>query len=177
MQPDTVLRSEKAKPALSLMRIVLGSFLLALLARISIPVGAVPVSLQSLGILILGMTLGSKEAVLSVLLYLAEATLGLPVLAMGISKPLWMFGTTSGYLLGFVPAAYIAGMAKNSFKSALFFYSVSLFTILASGTLVLSMMIGTSTALAVGFYPFIIGEIAKVLFAASSSSLKSKWFS
>ncbi len=176
MQPDTVIKSEKVKPALSLMRIVLGSLLLVILARISIPIGPVPVSLQSLGIIILGMTLGSKEAALSVLLYLAEATIGLPVLALGISKPLWMFGTTSGYLLGFVPAAYIAGMAKNSFKSALFFYSASLGVILLSGTAVLSLMIGVNTALAVGLIPFLLGEVAKVLFAATSFSLKNKWF-
>lgn len=177
MQPDTVLKSERVKPALSLLRIVLGSLLLAVLARISIPVGPVPVSLQSLGILILGMTLGSKEATLSVLVYLAEATLGLPVLALGISKPLWMFGTTSGYLLGFVPAAYLAGMAKNSFKSALFYYSASLAVILLSGTAVLSLMLGVNTAIAVGLYPFIIGEVLKAIFGACSFSLKNKWLS
>ena len=176
MHPDTVLKSEKVKPALSLMRVVLGSLLLVVLARISIPIGPVPVSLQSLGILILGMTLGSKEATLSVLLYLAEATIGLPVLALGISKPLWMFGTTSGYLLGFVPAAYLAGMAKNTFKSALFFYSASLAVILISGAAVLSLMIGVNNALSLGLYPFVLGDMLKVLFAASSFSLKNKWF-
>lgn len=175
MQPDTVLKSDKVKPALSLMRILLGSLLLALLARVSIPVGPVPVSLQSLGILILGMTLGSKEAALSVVVYLAEATLGLPVLAMGLSKPLWMFGTTSGYLLAFAPAAYIAGMAKNSFKSGLLFYSLALGLILISGTVVLSFMIGMSAAFMAGFYPFIIGEVAKVLLAASTVGVKNKW--
>ncbi|MFN4174934.1 MAG: biotin transporter BioY, partial [Parachlamydiaceae bacterium] len=76
-----------------------------------------------------------------------------------------------------IPAAYLAGMAKNSFKSSLFFYSLSLMAILLSGTAVLSLMIGLNSALAVGFYPFLIGEAAKVMFAASSMSLKSKWFS
>lgn len=175
MQPDTVLKSDKVKPMQMLLRIVLGSLLLAVLARISIPVGPVPVSLQTLGVLFLGMTLGSKEATLSVLLYLAEATMGLPVLAMGISKPLWMFGTTSGYLLGFVPAAYLAGMAKNTFKSALFYYSLSLSVILLSGTAVLSFMIGLNNAIAFGLMPFLIGDALKVLFAASSFSLKKKW--
>lgn len=172
MQQENTLTLQKAHIGLSLMRIALGSLFLAAMAQISIPIGPIPLTLQTLGVLLLGITLGSKEGFLSVALYLAEASVGLPVLAGWTSNPLWFTFPSAGYLLGFLATAFIAGKAKDTWVSAIGILSLAALTTLTLGTTVLALFIGVKEAFLVGFAPFLIGETLKVGFASASLKIR-----
>jgi len=89
--------------------IVGGSLLIALAAQIRIPSVPVPITLQTLAVLLVAGTLGSKRGTLAVLAYLLQGMVGLPVFAMWSAGPAYLLGPTGGYLIGFLPAAYLAG--------------------------------------------------------------------
>jgi len=87
---------------------VLGSLALWVSAKISIPFWPVPLTMQTLVVLSLGMAFGAKLGVATVLLYLAQGALGLPVFPGTPEKGIglaYMLGTTGGYLIGFVLAS------------------------------------------------------------------------
>ena len=90
-----------------------GSLLLTLSAKVQVPFYPVPITMQSLVVLCLGATLGARLGAATVVLYLLEGALGLPVFAgtpeRGIGLA-YMAGPTGGYLIGFVAAAYLVGL-------------------------------------------------------------------
>ncbi|MCL6284725.1 biotin transporter BioY [Ruegeria sp. 2012CJ41-6] len=88
-----------------------GSLFIAVAAQISVPMWPVPVTMQTLAILIVGLSFGSRLAAVTLLAYLAEGALGLPVFAGG--KNLAMASTTIGFLVGFVAMAWLAGLAAE----------------------------------------------------------------
>lgn len=89
--------------------VVAGSLLVALLAQVSIPLPftPVPVTGQTLGVLLVGGALGSRLGAASLALYLGEGAIGLPVFAGGVGG--LPVGPTGGYLVGFVLMAYVVG--------------------------------------------------------------------
>ncbi|SLN12229.1 Biotin transporter BioY [Roseovarius litorisediminis] len=87
-----------------------GSFFIALAAQVSVPFFPVPLTLQTLAILIVGLTFGSRLGAVTLLAYLAEGAMGLPVFANGMNGAALM-GPTAGFLFGFVGMAYLAGLA------------------------------------------------------------------
>lgn len=86
-----------------------GSLFIAMAAQISIG-WPVPMSLQTLAILTVGLTFGSRLAAATLLAYLAQGAMGLPVFANGLST-LALVGPTAGFLYGFVAMAFLAGLA------------------------------------------------------------------
>ena len=78
-----------------------------------LPIGPVPVTLQTLLIAYAGLFLGPKGAVMSVLVYLVAGALGVPIFAGGKSGIGVLFGPSAGYLWGFLLIAYFAGLAKG----------------------------------------------------------------
>ena len=87
-----------------------GSLFIAMAAQISVPFFPVPLTLQTLAILIVGLTFGSRLGAATLMAYLAEGAMGLPVFAGGASAPA-LIGPTAGFLFGFVGMAYLAGLA------------------------------------------------------------------
>ena len=85
-----------------------GSVFLAISAKFQIPFWPVPFTLQTFVVSILGMVYGRKLAVAAVLLYLGEGAVGLPVFAGGGGLA-YFAGPTAGYLLAFLPAAFLLG--------------------------------------------------------------------
>lgn len=85
----------------------------AVSAQIAIPLGftPVPITLQVLGVLLSGLALGSRWGAISQMQYLALGALGLPVFAGLTGGPTAFFGPSAGYLVGFVPGAFIVGWA------------------------------------------------------------------
>jgi len=149
--------------------ILLGSLLIATLAQFSIhvPFSPVPITGQTIGVILLGGILGSKRASMAVLAYLLEGATGLPVFANMQAGAHILVGPTAGYLWGFVAAAFLTGyISEKGFTNKI--YS-SFLTCLLSTTLIL--VIGTSyllffglginEALTAGFYPFLIGGLIK----------------
>ena len=86
------------------------SFFIAIAAQISIPMFPVPMTLQTLAILIVGLTFGSRLGAVTLMAYLAEGAMGLPVFANGMNGAA-LVGPTAGFLYGFVGMAYLAGLA------------------------------------------------------------------
>ena len=91
------------------------SCLTALLAQLSIPLpfSPVPITGQTLGVLLTGFALGARYGTLSIIFYLAEGAIGLPVFAGGVAGISAFFGPSAGYLLAFPIAAFLAGLAAD----------------------------------------------------------------
>lgn len=167
---ETLTRPQSILVTISLA--VAGSILLALLARLSIPIpfSPVPITGQTFGVLFLGALLGCRIGTLSVIMYIVEGMLGLPVFA-GLSVGfLYLFGPTGGYLIGFIPAAFTVGyFIEKGFSNRV----LTTFLTMVIGTLVififgvswLAVTAGIQKALIIGFYPYLIGAGIKIILA------------
>lgn len=94
------------------MLVLAGSAFIAVAAQISVPMLPVPMTLQTLAILMVGFAYGARLGALTLLAYLAEGAMGLPVFANGMNG-LAFAGPTAGFLLGFVAMAWAAGFAAE----------------------------------------------------------------
>ena len=160
--------------------VVAGSLLMAALAQVALPLPFTPVPItgQTLGVLLVGGALGSKRGAASMLLYLLEGAVGLPVFAAGGAGPLVLLGPSGGYLLGFVPAAYLVGWLAErgfdrSFLPAVLAFGLGEVVIYAIGVPWLAFFVGAKQALAAGFWPFLPGAVVKA--AAAGALLPVAW--
>lgn len=164
-------RSESAAIVTDVVLIACGTLLLALLAQVKISMFPVPITGQSLGVLLLGAALGARRAVESVLAYLVLGAVGLPVFAGGVGL-LTLFGPTGGYLWSFVPAAAVVGYLcerkwDRRFLGALLAFALGHAIMFAGGVAWLTCLVGFREALAVGLIPFLPGIVVKTLIATS----------
>ena len=144
-------------------------------AQIALPVpgSPVPVTGQTLAVLLTAAALGPVRGALGQLLYLVAAFVGLPVLAQGAGGAHAVFGATGGYLLGFVVAAALVGrLAKGGWSRTpvrvVASYAVGSLVIYAFGATVLAFVTGQGMAWALhkGVLPFLVGDGLKTLLAA-----------
>ncbi len=149
------------------------SIFIALMAQLTLylPFSPVPVTGQTLAVLLVGALLGSKRGGLAALAYLAEGVGGMPVFAGGRAGAAVLFGPTGGYLIGFVLAAYLVGLpAERGWNrhvlGAMAAMLIGNITLYLTGLAWLAQFVGASNALAAGLYPFIPGDAVKILFAA-----------
>ncbi len=156
--------------------VVGGSLLVALLAQVAIrlPFTPVPVTGQTYGVLLVGAVLGSRRGALSLLLYLGEGGLGLPVYAGGASG--WPLGATGGYLLGFVLAAIVVGyLSERGWDRRLLTAAMAMvagdLAIYLVGLPWLATYVGWSSVFALGMAPFLGGDAIKLLLATGSLPL------
>ena len=101
-------RSESAALVTNVVLVACGTLLLTLLAQVRVPLFPVPITGQSLGVLLLGAALGTHRSVASVLAYLMLGAVGFPVFAGGVGLAA-LLGPTGGYLWSFIPAAAAVG--------------------------------------------------------------------
>jgi len=148
--------------------ILLGSLLIAVLAQVSIPVpfSPVPITGQTIGVVLVGGLLGARRGAMAVLAYLMEGAMGLPVFADMKAGAHVLVGPTAGYLWGFVFAAFLIGYFAEkgwTVKPTMSFLSCFAATtlILILGALYLATMVGFNEALVMGFYPFLVGDVVK----------------
>ena len=149
--------------------IILGSFLIAVLAQISIPLPFTPIPItgQTIGVVLVGGLLGARRGAMAVLAYLMEGAVGLPVFAQMKAGAHVLVGPTAGYLWGFVFAAFLIGYLAEkrwTVKPTSSFFSCFAATtlILVLGTLYLAAFsVGFNEALIMGFYPFLVGDVVK----------------
>lgn len=153
-----------------------GSLLLAVSAHLAVPFWPVPMTLQTLVVLLLGLFMGPVAAIGAVLAYVAEGLAGLPVFASGGGVGALM-GPTFGYIVGFVPAAFIASLAGRwpdetspLTTSALLVGADAV--ILACGVAWLATLIGWDKAIAAGLTPFLLGEALKISLAIVAVQLR-----
>jgi len=166
---ELVLKRKQNSFLVKMSAVLAGSFVLALSAQLSIPLTPVPITMQTLVVVLLGYFLGKNTAAATVLAYLAEGAMGLPVFASGGLGLAHLIGPTGGYLLAFVPAAYVSGMLlrkENNNKGINGFIIMCLLLgILLMGTMWLSLFCGSKTAFNSGFFPFLPGLGIKTLLA------------
>ena len=156
----------------SFLAIVLGSIALTISAKIKIPFYPVPMTMQTFVVLFLGISLGYKIGLATIVLYLIEGIAGLPVFSNSPEKGvglLYFTGPTMGYLIGFLTACYLASMIKyeDSFFVVLGKLVVATSTIYILGLLWLGTLIGwDKPILALGAKPFLLAEIFKIAILA-----------
>lgn len=149
-----------------------GSILMALSAKVQIPMWPVPMTMQTFAVLVIGMVYGARLAGATLLLYLAQGAMGLPVFASGAGLA-YMQGPTGGYLAGFLVAAVLVGwLAERGWDRnvALTFLANLAGTaiIFACGVAWLSVIVGGfEKAVVAGFQPFIAGAFVKIALAAA----------
>ncbi len=147
---------------------LIGSILLAISAKIKIPFYPVPMTMQTFMILFIGVAYGWKLGVATVLLYLFEGILGLPVFSGTPEKGIgivYFTGPTMGYLLGFIITVYLAGsfnFSKNLFKNFLKLIFATSFIYLL-GVIWLGVLLGWNKPLfEIGIQPFLLAEVFKI---------------
>ena len=149
---------------------VVGSILLAVSAKINVPMWPVPMTMQTFAVAVVGMAYGWRLGGATLLVYLVEGAVGLPVFATG-SGLAYMAGPTGGYLVGFLVAATFLGwMAERGWDRTLM-HTAAAMTV---GTLLmflfgvgwLAVFLGDlERALNSGLYPFIAGGVVKIALA------------
>ncbi|OYX41326.1 MAG: biotin transporter BioY [Rhodobacterales bacterium 32-67-9] len=148
-----------------------GSFFIALAAQVSVPMVPVPMSLQTLAILIVGLSFGARMGALTLVAYLAEGAMGLPVFAGGGTAPA-LVGPTAGFLYGFVAMAWIAGFAAD--RGARGVVTMALAALAASALLYIpglawpALVMGKTVPelLSGWMLPFLAGDAVKAVIAA-----------
>ena len=168
----TFPQTRDAQPGYRLASIGAFTLLTIISARITIPLQPVPFTLQTLAVLLAGLILGARDGALSQLAYLALIAVGLPVDANHLGAAA-LFGPTAGYLIGFVPAAFVAGLLVERGSSRMLQRwlagIVGIAVVYLCGTILLKLNTGISwsAAWAGGVAPFIALDLVKALIAAA----------
>ena len=145
------------------------SLVVALSAQVSIPLPftPVPVTLQTLAVVLTGALLGSRRGAVAILLYLGEGFAGLPVFSLGRAGIAHLVGPTGGYLVGFVAAAWLTGLLverrlAGSVLGALAALILGHLVPYITGVAWLGVSVGLPRAISLGFLPFLPGDVLKV---------------
>jgi len=179
LQPTLVSVIWPSRTANNILRNVIlalaGTALLTLSAKIQVPFYPVPMTMQTFMVLTLGMAYGWRLGGATLLLYLAEGAMGLPVFAGTPEKGIgvaYMLGGTGGYLIGFVLAAALCGwLAERGWDRRFMTTALALLigniAIYVPGLLWLGGLFGwDKPILEWGLTPFLLGDLTKLLLAA-----------
>jgi len=154
--------------------VVLGSVLIAGSAwvQIRLPFTPVPITGQTFAVVLIGALYGARRGVATVLAYLAQGALGLPVFAGGAAGLAYILGPTGGYLLGFILAAALVGLlAERGWdrRPVLTALAMTLGTaaLFIPGLLWLGFFLGWDNVLAAGLIPFLPGAVLKIALATA----------
>ncbi len=180
---ETLLPEGIARAIGAVLLVLAGTAVLAIAAKIKVPFWPVPMTLQTLAIMALAAAYGSRLAVVTVVAYLAEGLIGLPVFTNtppAIAGPAYFLGPTGGFLIGFVALAFIVGIAADRGRSRSFarlfaamiiadivvfvlgFVWLAWFATLSNG----AAGLGVATAFSAGVAPFLLADLLKIVLAA-----------
>ena len=160
-----------------------GALVLTVSAKIQIPFYPVPLTLQTMVVLSIGMAFGARLGAMTIMLYLIAGAIGFPVFAGTPEKGiglLYMLGPTGGYLLGYVLAAAVCGvLAQWGWDRRIELVGLAMLIgsifIYAFGLSWLGFVVGwDKPVLEWGLYPFILGDLTKIVVAALALPLLSK---
>ena len=155
----------------NILLVLLGSLLLAVSSKVQVPFWPVPMTMQTFAVFLIGMTYGWKLSLFTLLAYIVEGLLGLPVFATG-SGLAYLIGPTAGYIYGMFFAAILIGfLSEKGFSNT---YLMSLISLLAGSFIIffigvgyLGLIIGYDKAISFGLLPFIPSEIFKIMLAVA----------
>jgi biotin transport system substrate-specific component len=159
-------------PAVKAFLIVIGSLLLAVSAQFKIPLYPVPVTGQTLVVLLIGMIYGLRLGGVTIAAYLLQGAIGLPVFAGGAFGIATLLGPTGGYLGGFLIAAIVMGFLAErgmgrSIVSTIIAMMIGNAVIYVTGASWLASFIGVEKALTSGVLPFLYGDALKLAVATT----------
>lgn len=146
--------------------------IIGILAQLTIPIPNIPITGQTLGVGLAATILGAKQGTYTLILYVFMGAVGVPVFSNFSSGLATIFGPTGGYIIGFIPSAWLIGflLEKTSFRfsNAFFANLIGMVTTLLFGTIWYKWIsdVSWSAAFLTGFVPFIIVGIIKAYFAS-----------
>jgi len=164
----------RGRAAVDMLLVIGGSALIAIAAQIAIPIPftPVPLTLQPLAVLLVGVVLGSARGAAAAALYILEGISGLPVFAQGHGGLVWLAGPTAGYLFSYPLAAWTAGWFSergwgSSVTRAMAGMLFALAVIYAGGWSWLALIAGPQAAFTMGIVPFVVADIVKIALGAA----------
>ncbi|MEC8763496.1 MAG: biotin transporter BioY [Actinomycetota bacterium] len=159
--------------------VLAGVAVVALLAKVSFFIGPIPITGQTLGVILVGAALGSARGAATMTTYMFVGLLGLPVFAGPVAGPAYLLAPSFGFILGFIPAAFVAGwFAERAWdrKPLLAFAGFVIASVIPFVigvpymAFILSTVMGQTIApaevLNAGLWPFIVPGLIKAGFAA-----------
>jgi biotin transport system substrate-specific component len=161
-----------------------GAVITTYAAQLVIPMWPVPITAQTLAVLLVGSVLGATRGAISLMVYFSMGAIGLPVFSAATSLS---FGPTFGYLIGFVAAAAVVGWLSErgwhkSVAGVLGSFAIANFVIYLFGLPWLAFALGALgvandfvSVTAVGLAPFIVGDVLKMILAAALLPLAWKF--
>lgn len=166
-------RLVRGRAAANMLFVIGASALIAIAAQIAIPIPftPVPLTLQPLAVILVGVTLGSTRGAAAAMLYLLEGMSGLPVFAQGHAGAVWLLSATGGYLMSYPFAAWVAGYISergwgSSILRAVTGMLLALGVIYLGGWSWLATLTDPRSAFIAGVAPFVVADIVKVLIGA-----------
>ena len=166
-------RLVRGRVAADMLLVVAASALIAIAAQVAIPLPftPVPLTLQPLAVILVGVTLGSTRGAAAAMLYLLEGFSGLPVFALGHGGPATLLGPTAGFLYAYPLAAWLAGFISergwgSSIVRAITGMLLALGVIYLGGWSWFAAAFNRDTAFAMTVAPFVVADIVKVALGA-----------
>ena len=175
---DRVITRSVATDALL---VVAGAGLTAALAQVAVPLWPVPITGQTLAVLLVGGSLGALRGSLSMVLYLLVGALGAPIYSDASSGWAVLGGPTGGYIVGFILAAALTGALAErkwdrKFLGGMVSYLAGSAVVFAVGLPWLGFSLGLTVeqTLVSGLFPFVVGGVIKAVIAAGL--IRAGWF-
>lgn len=160
--------------------VLVGTIALALASQVAVPMVPVPITMQTFAVTMIGALYGWRLGTITVLTWLGEAAIGLPVLANASGGLAPFVGPTAGYLVSFPLMAALVGYISERFISsqqtianACLHFAANMICLII-GTAWLANLIGAEKAFAVGFLPFVLGAALKSILAAACLAVVGK---
>jgi biotin transport system substrate-specific component len=167
-------RLVRGRAAADMLLVIGASALIAIAAQIAIPLPftPVPLTMQPLAVIFIGVALGSTRGAAAAALYLLEGFSGLPVFAQGHAGPMWLVAATAGYLYSYPFAAWLAGFVSergwgSSIVRSITGMLLALTVIYLGGWSWLAMLTDPRSAFVAGVAPFVFADIVKVAIGAA----------
>ena len=162
--------------------VLVGTLLITLSSYVTVPLYPVPITAQTLVVLLIGLSFGPHLSFLTLSLYLFQGAIGLPVFAGGAGGLPALFGPTGGYLFGFVAAATLLGLLARrgfgkNFLTTIIAMLVGNAVIYLFGVSWLANFIGLEKAVTHGILPFLYGDALKIFVASAMVPLAWKFLS
>lgn len=158
--------------ATQVLAVLFGTLVLAASSQVSVPMVPVPMTMQTLAVTLVGALYGWRLGGLTILVWLAQGALGLPVFAGGSGGFVRFFGPTAGYLLAFPIAGALTGwLVERGWNGSKLLLACAAMLIgnalcLVLGAAWLAAMVGLPKAIAVGVAPFLLGAALKSVLGA-----------
>lgn len=165
--------------AIDIALVLAGVVLIALLAKVSFFIGPIPITGQTLGVIVVGAALGAKRGAASLVSYMLAGLAGLPVFAGIVAGPAYALMPSFGFVIGFIPAAFVAGLIAErawdrkpllAFAGFLAASVIPFLVGLPYLALILATVLGQEVTLAgvldAGLWPFVVPGLVKAAAAA-----------